>query len=257
MLVNNNIKNSFPEKSEKEISQISKKFYRHFCDTFIETIAFPFMKQKELMQRYKIKNPELCNQLFEEGKSITLLMGHFGNWEWSSLLPLSLKHKIYAIYKPLHNKQFDKFFKNNREKFGLKAVPMEKIFRVLAEGQKNNEKNMTYFLADQRPRWAQIQHWTTFMNQDTPVILGPEKISKKLNNSVVFFKIIPEKRGYYKIEFHLLFKNAKETKNYEITEGYLQILEETIKENPAYWLWTHHRWKHEKEKFVQKAKPLG
>lgn len=256
-LVRKNISLSFPEYSEKDITVLSKKFYRHLSDNFIESMVAPFMKEEEMRQRYKITNPELCNTLYKKGKSISLLMAHYGNWEWSGILQRGLDHKLLAIYKPLHNKYFDKFFKDYRERFGLETVPMNMILRRLSEYQKENIPTLSYFLADQRPRWAQIQHWTTFLNQDTPVVLGPEKISKKMDMAVVFFKIIPVKRGYYEIEFQLLYEDAKSTMPYEITESYHKLLEKVIREKPEFWLWTHNRWKHEKEKFIPKASPLG
>ncbi len=112
------------------------------------------------------------------------------------------------------------------------------------------------FLSDQRPRWAQIQHWTTFLNQDTPVILGAEKIARKLDLAVIYYQIIPVGRGYYEVEFIPMFDNPRSTQPFEITERFHQLLEETIRRRPEYWLWTHNRWKHEKEKFRQKAQPL-
>ena len=252
-LVLNNLRLSFPEWDEKKLRQTARKFYRHFCDSFIEGIVTIFISDEELRKRYVFTNPEVCNDLFSRGKSIALIMGHYGNWEWASLMPEYVKGKILAIYKPLHNPYFDNLIKQNREKFGVETVAMEKIFRSISGYMKDKIPTLTMFLADQRPRWAQIQHWTTFMNQDTPVILGPEKISKKLGLAVVFYKITPVKRGYYTIEFIPMFEDPSVTDTFEITERFHQLLEDTIREKPEYWLWTHHRWKHEKEKFVPKA----
>ena len=182
-------------------------------------------------------------------------MAHYGNWEWSSPIPFFIPHKILAIYKPLRNKYFDSYIKKNRERFGARTIPMEKIFRVLAEYQEKGIPTLTYFIADQRPRWAHIQHWIKFLNQDTPVILGAEKISKKFDHAVVFLDIKKVKRSYYEAEFILLYENSRKTKNHEITEKYFKTLENRIKEEPEYWLWTHKRWKHEIEKYVPKAHP--
>ena len=203
-----------------------------------------------------MKNPELCNDLYEKGKSITLLMSHYGNWEWSAITPRYLKHKVLPIYKPLHNPHFDRMIKKSRERFGAETIPMDKIMRTLMEYKIKGIPTLTFFIADQRPRWAQIQYWTTFLNQDTPVILGPEKIARKMDHAVLFLKITPVKRGHYEAEYISLFEHTGETMPYEITDSYLAILEKTIREKPEYWLWTHDRWKHEKEKFVQKARPV-
>ncbi len=252
-LVLENLKKSFPDWDNKKIQRTARRFYRHFCDSFIEGLVTLFISDEELRKRYKFRNPEVCNELFSQGKSIALLMGHYGNWEWASLMPEYLRHKILAIYKPLHNPYIDSLIKRNRERFGVETVAMEKIFRTISEYNTADIPTLTMFLSDQRPRWAQIQHWTVFMHQDTPVILGPEKIAKKIGLAVVFYKIIPVKRGYYEAEFIPLFNDPEVTDTFEITERYHKLLEETIREKPEYWLWTHKRWKHDKKKYVPKA----
>lgn len=251
-LVFRNLKKSFPEYDRPEIRRIARRFYLHFCDSFIEASVTGFLSEKNLKKRYRFSNPEIVNRLYEEGKSISLMMGHFGNWEWASLMPTSIRHKILPIYKPLHNPWFDKFFRENRERFGTRTVPMEKIYRVLTEYRKEGTPTMTFFLADQRPRWAQIQYWTDFLNQKTPVVLGPEKISRKFDHAVVFYKVKLVKRGYYELEFIPLLENAAETEPYEVTTQYMEILEKTIQEKPELWLWTHNRWKHDYERFKEK-----
>ncbi len=252
-IVLKNLRNSFPEWDEKKIRSTAKKFYRHFCDSFIEGIVTIFIPDEELKKRYRFLNPEICNNLFDKGKSIALIMGHYGNWEWASLMPQFIRHKTLAIYKPLHNPYFDVLIKRNREKFGVETVAMEKIFRVISAYQNRHIPTLTMFLSDQRPRWAQIQYWTTFLNQDTPVVLGPEKISRKLGLAVVYYKIMPVKRGYYTIEFIPMTDDATGTDTFEITARSHELLEENIRQYPEFWLWTHNRWKHEKEKFIPKA----
>ncbi|MGC9341791.1 MAG: lysophospholipid acyltransferase family protein, partial [Bacteroidales bacterium] len=252
-LVFKNLQNSFPEKPKSEIRKIAKEFYHHLCDSFVESVVESTLSKQELLKRFKVKNPEVCNNLYQEGKSISLLMAHYGNWEWSSIMPEYIRHKVLAIYKPLRNKYFDRYIKKSRERFGVRTVAMEKILRVLTEYKNQSIPTLTYFIADQRPRWAQIQHWIKFLNQDTPVILGAEKISKKLNHAVVFLDIRKTGRGYYEVEFKLLYEDPGQTDIFEITEKYYEILEERIKKEPEFWLWTHKRWKHEIEKFVPKA----
>jgi Kdo2-lipid IVA lauroyltransferase/acyltransferase len=248
-LVHHNLRNSFPEWDENQIKKVARRFYHYFFDLLIESNAGIFLSKNNMRKRYVLRNPELCNDLYDKGKSISLVMSHYGNWEWISITQLILKHQVLAIYKPLNNRTFDKLLKKSRERFGLLAVPMEKILRVLIDFESKKIPTLTLFLADQRPLINIIQYWLKFMNQETPVVLGPEKISKKMDMAVVYLKVIPIKRGYYEAEFVLLFEDSKNTAPYEITDRYHKVLEETIREKPEYWLWTHHRWKHKKEDF--------
>ena len=248
-IVFQNLRNSFSEMNENQVKVIARRFYHYFFDLLIESNAGSFLSKAEMSARYVIRNPELCNELYKKGKSICLLMSHYGNWEWSAITPQFLKHQVLAIYKPLNNHTLDKLFKKSRERFGVEAIPMEKILRVLINYESKKIPSLTFFLADQRPLINIIQYWLVFMNQETPVVTGPEKIARKMDMAVVYFKIIPVKRGYYEAEYVLLFENSKNTGSYEITKRYHEILEETIREKPEYWLWTHHRWKHRKEDF--------
>ena len=248
-LVLKNLRNSFPEWDEKQILKTAKNFYHYFFDLLIESNAGSFLGKRNMSKRYILKNPELCNELYEKGRSISLVMSHYGNWEWSAISPLVLKHQVLAIYKPLNNHLVDKLFKKSRERFGVIAVPMEKILRVLVNYESRHIPTLTFFLADQRPLINIIQYWLRFMNQETPVVLGAEKISRKMDMAVVYFRVMRVKRGYYEAEYVLLFEDAKNTEPYEITKRYHEALEETIRKKPEYWLWTHNRWKHKKSDF--------
>ncbi|MFW5820506.1 MAG: lysophospholipid acyltransferase family protein [Bacteroidota bacterium] len=255
-IVFHNLRNSFPGKSDKEIKEIASAFYKHLCDSFIESTVFGFKPKKELIKRFTVKNPELCEELYKKKKSISLMMAHYGNWEWAAIIPEHIPHVTLPIYKPLKNKYFDRYVRKNRERFGARTVPMEKILKTLIQYEKKNVPTMTFFLADQRPLMAKIQYWTTFLNQDTPVVMGPEKIARHFNHAVLFLKIKKVKRGYYEAEFVKIAEEARSLEKYEIIEQYHSYLEKSIKEEPAYWLWTHKRWKHNlKDYYKLRGKP--
>jgi len=248
-LVKKNIKNSFPEWDKKKLNETAREFYLYFIQSFIESLYSGVLNEENYKKRYNILNPEICNDLYDQGKSITLLLAHYGNWEWSASMQRVLKHQVLPIYKPLHNKYIDQKVKNDREKFGAHTVPMEKILRTLIEFEKQKKPTLTFFLADQRPLMAKIQYWTKFFHQDTPVVMGPEKIAHKFNHAVVFLKIIPVRRGHYEAEFVPMFDNLENIKEYQIIETYHVHLEKMIREKPEYWLWTHNRWKHKIEDY--------
>ncbi len=248
-IVKRNISASFPTWEKRKVNRTVRKFYSYLIDSMMESIMFAFKPENEMIKRFAYRNPEVCNELYNKGKSILLLMGHYGNWEWCATMPLYLKHEVLAIYKPLHNQYYDRFIKRNREKYGVVTIPTDKTLRIMTDYHSKKLPILTMFLADQRPRLAQIQHWINFLNQDTPVILGPEKIAKRLDEAVVFFNVIPVKRGYYEVWFDLLSENPNETGLHEITERYFSRLEEMIIEHPSYWLWSHKRWRHKREDF--------
>lgn len=247
-VVKSNLLNSFPEKSEKERRKIERKFYRHLGDYFIESIALYGLSIKELNKRFRYENLDLINELYDRGKGIVLAMGHYSNWEWYSGMQLQMKHRLLGLYKPLNNPYFNRLIIKLREKYGGHTIPISSSIKGMMEYHKKNILTITVFLTDQRPMVKYIEYWTTFLNQETPVQLGTEKISKKLDYAVVYGQTRKLKRGHYLTRFTLLTENPRETAEFEITEMHTRALEKTIREQPEYWLWSHRRWKHDRKK---------
>jgi len=241
-----NLRNSFPEKTEQELFIISKKFYRHLADLFIETLKLQHMKASEIKERYKIKNPELLSKIHEEGRSTIVVFGHYGTWEWVISLPLNTKYKTLTVYKPLSSKLFDRYFLKIRSQYGLELVPMSRTGKTIYRYEQAGINTLTGLVADQRPPRSESQFWTKFLNQDTAVYLGIEKLSKKYNMVIVFFHIDKVGRGYYEVTPEIITEDPVSLKPYEITEKHVELLEEEIIRRPELWMWSHRRWKHKK-----------
>jgi len=239
-----NLERSFPDKSPQEIKDIARKFYQQLCDIFIESAYRIHMGEKENTRRIHYKNPEILQDYYNQGKSIVLLLSHYGNWEWPTRISKLSSHDILAIYKPLQNKYFDRLFLQLRGQFGAIGIPMESTLRTLISYQRDNKPCILYTVADQRPQWNSIQHWTTFLNQDTPVITGPEKIAKRFNYPVLFLDFQKIKRGYYSAEFKLIYENPDAAPEFHISRKYQAMVERNILQRPELWLWSHKRWKY-------------
>lgn len=250
-----NLTTSFPEKSNEEIRQIEKKFYAWFCDYIVETIKLLTISKKEISRRMVFKNADLLIQAAEEGQSCAVYLGHYCNWEWITSLPLLFAEKSATpitfghIYHPLENKQFDGFFLRLRERMGSVSIPMQGILRKIAEYRKENKRVIIGYISDQVPFWNNIHYWTDFLNHDTPVFTGAERIVKTSGHAAFYGDLKRIRRGYYECEFKLITRTPKDCEQFEITEKYFRELEKTIRRDPQYWLWTHNRWKRTREEF--------
>jgi len=245
-VVATNLKNSFPEKTDKELKIIEKKFYRHLSDILIETFKSTHMTRANQKKRFTYSNLEIIDKLREEKRDIIAIMGHYNNWEWPTLLPYYLKYKTIIIYKPLQNKYFNRFINNHRSEHGIVLTPTSQVIREIINCRKNNINTVSVFISDQIPSKGDIKYWTTFLNQDTAVFTGAGKIGSKYDMAIVFFHVQKVKRGYYNLNIELLFDHTEGLSEEAITEKHVRRLEEIIKENPEYWIWSHRRWKHKK-----------
>ncbi|HLN20037.1 MAG TPA: lysophospholipid acyltransferase family protein [Bacteroidales bacterium] len=245
-VVRENLTRSFPEKSLEEIKTIEKKFYHHLSDLIIEVLKLTHISEKELSKRFRLENSELLEKLYSEKRDIIAVMAHYNNWEWLTVFPLATKYKSISIYKPLHNKHFDELINHFRTRFGMVLTPMSAILRELINDRKNGINTLSAFISDQTPPVSDIRYWTKFLNQDTPMYMGAEKIAERYDMAVMFFHIKKVSRGHYVLSPELLFEHTAGLPDHIITEAHVKRLEEIIKENPQYWIWTHRRWKHKK-----------
>ena len=245
-VVATNLKNSFPEKTDKELKIIEKKFYRHLSDILIETFKSTHMTRANQKKRFTYSNLEIIDKLREEKRDIIAIMGHYNNWEWPTLLPYYLKYKTIIIYKPLQNKYFNRFINNHRSEHGIVLTPTSQVIREIINYRKKDINTVSVFISDQIPSKGDIKYWTTFLNQDTAVFTGAGKIASKYDMAVVFFHVQKVIRGYYNLNIELLFDHTEGLTEEVITEKHVRRLEEIIKEKPEYWIWSHRRWKHKK-----------
>ena len=241
-----NLRNAFPEKNEKEIQAICKKFYRYFCDLFLETFKSLTISRSNMLKHCSLhpSAEQLFNRLADDKESLIVVMGHFGNWEWAgNTFSICCKHQLYVIYHPLANKYFNGLVVKMRTRFGTRLIAMKDTFRDML--RKKDELNATAFIADQTPL-PDRAYWMDFLNQNTPVFAGTEKIAQKMKYPIIYVSVNRTARGYYTLKADILKMPPFPAIEGEITEAHTRRLERDIVQQPEFWLWTHRRWKHKK-----------
>ena len=240
-----NLRNSFPEKSEREVKEISKKFYRHFCDLILESFKMFAVSKEEVAERFSFPPSEIQEKFFREQKSIIMAGGHYNNWEaFAVACAIALPFRCVGLYKPLQNKWFDKKIRTSRVRFGLNLWSIKSSSDMFKENQ--GELTAFMFLMDQSPSNPTRCHWMTFLNQDTGVSYGVEKFAREYNQPVIFGRILKRKRGHYYFESELITDDPGSMPPGKIVEELTKRLEKDIIKEPEYWLWSHNRWKHKK-----------
>ncbi len=243
-VVRKNLKNSFPAKTDSERKQMEKKFYHHLCDYFVETIKLLNMSEKEIRKRFVFRNPEIVNRLTQDGNSCLLSLGHYANWEWVPSIGLYLSPTLVLghVYKRLRSQVFDRLFIKIRSSFLPKPIEMRNVYRTIVRNKRAGKTMVIGFLSDQRPSKYMDEYWTTFLNQDTLVQTGMERIARQFGFSVVYLDIKKVKRGYYVGNFSVITTDASLEEEFVVMEKYMRKLEETIFDEPAYYLWSHNKW---------------
>lgn len=251
-IVRQNLLTAFPELSEEERLRIERKFYHWFCDYFFEAVKLLSIRPEKLKERLIITNSEEIENCFRQGQSVAAVLGHYCNWEWLSCVGLYLpQNRITGlVYAPLHSKSFEYLFRKIRSSQPQNLlVPKKDILRQLIALKNNRLMSIFGYISDQGPKWENIHLWLPFLNHDTPVFTGTERIIRKMNHAVYYVDMQRPKRGYYTVTYRLITRHPNDLPPNKITETFFGLLEQTIRRQPEYYLWTHNRWKRTKKEF--------
>lgn len=247
-VVRMNLRNSFPEKSDAELRAIERGFFHFLCDYGVESLKLLTIKPEEMKRRMIFENCEAVDRALDTHDFAFVYLGHFCNWEWVSSLPLWLDPRttLAELYRPLNSKTMDELFIELREHHGAKCISkydaLREIMRLKAEGK----KSVIGFVADQTPHPNNTHLWMDFLNQDTPIFTGTERIGKKVNAAIFFLDMKRTSRGHYCGTFKPITDDPKSYPDFQISEICTRELEVMIRRQPSYWLWSHKRWKHKR-----------
>lgn len=240
-----NLTLSFPDKSKTEIDALCQAYNRYLCDLILEIMKTIRMNESESRKHCVFHSTAWLDTMRREGKSFIIIMGHYGNWEWAGPgFTLATGYPLVVIYRPLSNPYFEKMMTRMRTRFGTRITPVNLTLRDMVANR--SQLTATAFIADQTAPKDKA-YWMSFLNQNTAVFTGAERLAVKFNYPVVYMNVKRMKRGYYEVFPELLFSNPKEHAENEISHTFMKRLEQEIILDPVPWLWSHRRWKHKQK----------
>ncbi len=243
-VVASNLARSFPDKPAAEIRQLTRAFYTNLSDVVVETLKAFTISEDELRKRVVFRELELLNQCYDQKQSVILLAAHQGNWEWLLLAGcLQLPFPVDAVYKPLKNSATDTMMHRMRARFGGQPIAKERVLREVL--RRRGQVRATALVADQTPAAGTARYWVDFLHQKTGFYRAVEQLPKAVNYPVFFVRMKRLRRGYYEATFVSLGAPPYDKEALTILPRYAQEAQRVIEEQPANWLWSHQRWKHQ------------
>ncbi len=247
-VVAENLRRSFPEKTPKELRKIERDFYHFLCDYAVETIKMLDFSVDDIRRRMTFEGISEIEQAIGKKGFVFIYLGHYGNWEWISSLPQWLSPSIHGgqLYKPLRDKELDALFMDLRTRFGCENIDKNIALRRILQLKREGKKALLGFISDQSPLPNNIHTWMTFLQQDTPLFSGMEKIARKIDAGICFADVSRTARGHYHCHLRMITDDINALPEFELTKRCTLELERIILRDPSIWLWSHRRWKHKR-----------
>jgi len=242
-----NLTKSFPQKTKKEINRIARRYYRHLSYMIIEAVNLRFSPRKRIAQCMGVQNPEALQQLIDKNRNVLIILGHYGNWEYGCAKIANFDIRTTAVYKKLSSPIFERFYMEMRSKTGVEPIEMRDTMRKMVELRDSGRHFALLSVADQTPTRSQIHYWLPFLNQDTGVFVGPERLAKKFDMAVLYCEIKRLEFSRFDTKLTLVTESPATEPEHAITDRFYQLLEASIREAPENWVWSHRRWKHQRE----------
>lgn len=244
-VVRANLRNAFPDKDTAHLRRIERDFYHYLCDYLLEEAKLMRLSFKGLCRRMKYDNIGEYLDMIERHGGVVLLIPHYANFEWiTGICSIMRPGDVpVQVYKPLRNRHLDRLFRHVRARFGGYNVRKHDTARELIRLRRAGKRIAVGLITDQSPNPSEAHYWTTFLHQDTVFMDGAERIAKLMAFPVFYCELTRERRGHCRVRFDLVTETPRDTPDGYITEQFARRLEQTICRAPAYWLWSHRRWK--------------
>lgn len=241
-VIGQNLEHSFPEMTIAERRKLVHRYYHHLSDLVVETVKCLTMRPESISKRCEILDMHILDEYHEKQRGVVAVLGHYNNWEWAALSSaLTVKQPMVVIYKPLRDRYFNGLINKTRGRFGVTMIAIKETLRFYVKHKQDHFVNC--FVSDQSPSNGNLMHWVWFLNQPTPVSLGAEKMARRFDHAMIYVSLVKQKRGVYKLRMQKIHESPNDLPEGRLTELHTQLLEQQILEDPAYWIWSHRRWK--------------
>lgn len=245
-ILRKNLAIAFPEKTFEEREKIRRSFYRNLTDNFIESIKLLSISRKSLEKRFIAENPEVLHQFYLQNKNLTVVLGHFFNWEYANqLYSLVVQQDLAVIYMPIKNQAFNRLFIKLRTHFKHTHLVSAHKYASEIKSFGKDKPYIEILVGDQNPGISERAFWTPFFGHMSPFVKGPEKGAALGRRAVVYCSIKKVKRGHYTSKVEIITENARETENGFVTKQMIAHIEKDLREQPDNYLWSHNRFRHE------------
>jgi KDO2-lipid IV(A) lauroyltransferase len=235
-----NLKQAYPDYSDKEIDILNKKAFRSLGVSVFETGIAWFTKSEKLQKLCQIEGKEHLDLAMEKNRGVLLLTGHFTTLEMGGHLIGTYVDKYNAVFKNAHSPLFNALMVHYRSKMGDELIETKNV-RGIIRGLKKG--HATWFGPDQDFGDQELV-FTPFLGGIASTLTATAKIAKMTGAAVVpFYPVRLENGRGYKLIVLPPLDNFPSDDIEADSARVNKIIESMVYDCPEQYLWSHKRFK--------------
>jgi len=238
-----NLKSAFPEKSDREVVDLTKKVFSNLCKNAVEWFNIYKLTKKNLDAWIASEDFEKLDKVLSKGKGCLILASHFGNWELSSFCVTLSGYTATAIARRIYFDRYDKFINKMRASKNVNVVYRDESPKKFLKILKRNE--ILGLLADQDMDSVD-GIFVDFFGKPTYTARAPVVLAMASKTPLVMVFVVRGPRQHRFIIENPIEIEERDTKEETIkynTQKWTKVLESYIRKYPDHWVWIHKRWK--------------
>lgn len=229
-----NIQIAFPEKSETDHGNILKNTYQLFMRNAVQFLAFPKSFQEFT---FTVEGKEILDRAMARDKGVIFITGHCGAWELLIAWLGKNGYPFEGVAAEQSNLGADKLFREQREYFKVKQIPRSTPIDTIMETL--TSKKILGLVSDQDAGPKGI--FVSFFGKQASTPKGPSVFHLKTGAALIFGTAFYEGRNTFHIQIREIIPEDNDVTT--ITQSFISMLEEKIKQYPSQYFWFHRRWK--------------
>ena len=235
-----NLKQAYPDFTDKEIDVLNKKAFRSLGISVFETGIAWFTKSDVLQNLCQIEGKEHLDQAMAKNKGVLLLTGHFTTLEMGGHLIGTYVEKYNAVFKKAHSPLFNALMVHYRSKMGDELIETKNV-RGIIRGLKKG--HATWFGPDQDFGDQELV-FTPFLGGIASTLTATAKIAKMTEAAVVPFYPVRLAHGKgYKLIVLPALDNFPSDDIEADSARVNKTIERMVYDCPEQYLWSHKRFK--------------
>ena len=235
-----NLKQAYPDLSNKEIDVLNKKSFRSLGIAIFDTGIAWFEKSSVLKKQCQIEGKEHLDQAIKNNTAVILLTGHFTTLEIGARLIGFYCDRYNGVFKRAHNPLFNAIMAHYRSKFGDELIDNKNV-RGIIRGLKKG--HATWFAPDQ-DFGDQDLVFTPFLGGIASTLTATAKMAKMTDAAVVpFYQVRLEDGKGYKLIILPALDNFPSDDIEADSARVNKTIEKMVYDCPEQYLWSHKRFK--------------